>query len=455
MPNENDERLQEINQEIYKRNLELAVVNKTLSLLRKLYQITLQTLDPASLSEQVSQPVRADLNLEAVGVLMFDKESDSLIPFRFAKSERLLAVLKNLGFMFRDVPIPKVSEKPLLKQVVIEGKWGYTHNLADVWGGVIDTANLKILAKESNLKTILLYPLVTQGKAIGCLLLALNRDYEILSDFEKESIKSCVDVIAVGLDKALLYDQLQKANAQLKELDQARSELITIASHQLRTPPTTIKWYLSSLLDGDYGQVPDNLKQALENMQATNNALVADIDDLLNTSRIERGKMEYVFAETDMAKVTEQLFLQFQPLAKLKNLDLQYIPSSEKIPVLIADTDKIRQVVNNLIDNAIKYTEKGFVKIFLTQKNGNICVAVSDSGKGIKPEEKDKIFDKFTRGADSLYHSSGLGLGMYVAQMIAQTHKGQISAESEGMSKGSTFTLSLPIENGLAVAKTT
>src|ERR1043166_2253299 len=106
MPNENDAHLQQINEDIYKRNLELAVVNKTLSLLRKLYQISLQALDPASLSEKISETVRVDLNMEVAGVFAFDEKTDTLSPFTFSKSDRLRETVRDQGFLFKNFKIP-------------------------------------------------------------------------------------------------------------------------------------------------------------------------------------------------------------------------------------------------------------------------------------------------------------------------------------------------------------
>ena len=267
----NDTHLKEVNREIYKRNLELAVVNKTLSLLRKLYQISLLALGPASLSEKMSEPVRADLNMETVGVLAFNEQTDSLVPFRFSKSQRLLEVINKLGFLFHDFKINEISKRPTLTRVLLNKTPALNCSLSDIWGGIIGAEKLNALAQNSHIKTVLLYPLVTQNKTIGALVMGLNRDYETLSDFEKESIKNCVDVIAIALDKALIYEELQKANEQLKILDQARAEFITIASHQLRTPPATVKWYLSAILAGDYGKLPADAYEQIKKTAQTNN----------------------------------------------------------------------------------------------------------------------------------------------------------------------------------------
>ncbi len=443
-----DQHLQEINEEIYRRNIELAVVNKTLSLLRKLYQVSLLTLDPASLSEKMSEEVRVDLNMETVGVFSFHEADDTLYPFIFSKSERLLTALKHTGFMFRDFIINSVSAKPVLTNVIRNKIPSLNSRLNDVWGGIINDSNLKTIAEESHIKNVLLYPLLSQNRTTGLLVLAINREYSGLSDFEKESVKNCVDVIAVALDKAILYEELQKANEQLEALDKARSEFITIASHQLRTPPATIKWFLSSILAGDYGKVDDGLKETLEKTARTNNSLIALIDDMLNVSRIERGKMEFLFQEVNLLDLAKITFEQLQPIAKEKGLKLAFnMPKS--VPQIMADKEKIRQVMNNFIDNSIKYTKKGSITVDLSSTDEEIRFSVTDTGKGMSEDEKDEIFEKFKRGKESSKQSAGLGLGLYVAKVIVEQHKGKLWAESQGLDKGSSFIFTVPIHNGL------
>ncbi len=449
LPND-DAHLQEINQEIYKRNLELAVVNKTLSLLRKLYQISLLTLEPASISEKMSETVRVELNMEVVGVFTFEEKTDSLIPFKFAESERLLAITAKLEFLFHKLKITGLSRKPALKQVIYEKKPALMNNLESIWGGIVEDAKLKIVARESHLKTVLLYPLITEKRTIGALLLGLNRDYGTLNAHEQDSIKSLIDVVAVALDKAFLYEQLQVLNEQLRQLDQARAEFITIASHQLRTPPATLKWYLAAILSGDYGEISAEVKSELEKTQATNNGLIALIDDMLNASRIERGKMEFFFEPTDVAEITEAAVDQLQPIALMKYLALTYNKPVEPLPQIMADREKLRQVINNLIDNAIKYTSKGSVTVTLSQKDDNILVTVTDTGKGIAKNQAGGLFERYNRGRDSVTHAPGLGLGLYVAKIIVDQHKGKIWAESRGENAGATFAFSIPIHNDLS-----
>ncbi len=449
MPTEdaNKQHLQEINEEIYKRNIELAVVNKTLSLLRKLYQISLLALDPASLAEKVSDTIRVDLNMELVGIFYFEENIDTLVPFKFSESPRFTEAQAKHKLRLDSMKLVKASQHKIIREVVDQRTSKMSDSLVDIWEGVVDIDQLQALKKESHLETIFLFPLQTQHGTIGMLTLGINRSYDSLNQFERDSINSFTDVAAVALDKALLYEKLKIANEQLKALDKARAEFISIASHQLRTPPSTIKWYLSAVLAGDFGALTEELKAALERANVTNEAQISTIDDLLNASRIERGKLEFFFQPGNLAPVTSALVDQLQPLALMKKQRIIYHAPTTKIPDIMLDQEKVRQVINNMVDNAIKYSKQGDIEVGLEADKDNVTVKVTDHGRGMTKEEQKMLFQKYSRGKDSATHATGLGLGMYVAKVIIEQHNGRIWAESPGVGKGTTFAFSLPIES--------
>ncbi len=246
-----------------------------------------------------------------------------------------------------------------------------------------------------------------------------------------------------------LSRELGGANEKLKALDQARAEFITIASHQLRTPPATIKWYLSAAMAGDYGKLPPEVASVIEKAAITNNHLISLIEDMLNVSRIERGKMEFLFEPSQVEELASFAFEQLIPMAKIKKLDYTYTPPKKPLPEILADKEKLRQVMNNLIDNALKYTKLGTVAVSLFLKDNEIVFQVKDSGKGISPDEQNSIFQKYSRGKESIKQSAGLGLGLYVAKIIVDEHKGKVWAESKGEGQGSVFSFSLPVNSGL------
>ncbi len=249
-----------------------------------------------------------------------------------------------------------------------------------------------------------------------------------------------------------LDKELEAANAQLKVLDQARAEFISIASHQLRTPPATIKWYLAAVLTGDFGPISDQVRKALGNAEMTNNSLISLIDDLLNASRIERGKLEFIFEPTDIVKITKFTVDQLTPQALQKKQQLIFIAPKTEIPQVTADKEKIRQVVNNFIDNSIKYTPQGGkIEVSVTKTAKDAVIKVKDNGKGISKENLKSVFEKYNRGGNKS-DSQGLGLGLYVAKVVVEEHNGKIWVESPGEGKGSTFCISLPLKSTLKVA---
>ncbi len=262
-------------------------------------------------------------------------------------------------------------------------------------------------------------------------------------------VRSILQEVKQRQELQILTAKLQEANKQLKILDQARSEFITMASHQLRTPPATLKWYFAAILSGEFGTINPDLRQALEKVNLTNSSLISLIDNLLNVSRIERGKMEFVFEKTDIGELARVTTEQLATLTKAKNLGLKFVSPKKKLPEVLADREKIRQVISNLIDNAIKYTRQGGVTVSAEQTKDSILVKVNDTGKGVTAKEAGRIFAKFGRGEGATKFSAGLGIGLYLARVIVEQHQGKIWVESKGKDQGATFIFSLPIKSKL------
>jgi signal transduction histidine kinase len=253
-----------------------------------------------------------------------------------------------------------------------------------------------------------------------------------------------------------LSNQLAMANDKLHQLDKAKSEFISIASHQLRTPLTAIKGFVSLLLEGTYGEVAQTQRQALEKVYISNERLVQLVEDLLNVSRMEAGRMEFDFQEASIEDLIQEAVDTLELSAHQKDLYLHWQKPADTLPKLKIDITKIKEVISNMIDNAIKYTQRGGITVKVEkgsfyhhsdkeQKNV-VRVIVSDTGIGMEKADIDMIFNKFQRGREvSHYHTDGTGLGMYIGKKVVEAHQGSIWAESEGKSKGSKFILELPI----------
>ncbi len=245
-----------------------------------------------------------------------------------------------------------------------------------------------------------------------------------------------------------ISDALVIANQRLKELDLTKSEFISIASHQLRTPLTAIKGYISLLLEGSYGTISAPVLDVLNKLYSVNSRLVHLVEDLLNVSRIEAGRIQHSFAPTQLEPIIAELVDMFKPSAKEKNLTLTMKLQKTPLPLITIDPNKIKEVVSNLIDNAVKYTKEGGVTVSLESTTDMARIIVSDTGIGIHEEDKKNLFQKFLRSKETTRMVvSGAGLGLYVGKSFIEAHNGKIWAESDGPDKGSRFIIELPIIN--------
>jgi signal transduction histidine kinase len=242
-----------------------------------------------------------------------------------------------------------------------------------------------------------------------------------------------------------LAKDLEAANARLKELDKMKSEFLSIASHQLRAPITSVRGYAANLVDGSYGKVPEGMMQPLHVIQESARLMVNSIEDYLNISRIEQGRMKYEKSDFDLGKLARQVVEELQPVAAAKKLALTYAGAGKAD--VNADMGKVKQVITNLIDNAIKYTPEGKIEVSVEAKGGKAVFMTKDTGIGVEADEIGKLFSKFTRarGANDV-NTSGTGLGLYVAKQLTEGNGGTIRVESDGEGKGSRFIVELPVK---------
>lgn len=246
-----------------------------------------------------------------------------------------------------------------------------------------------------------------------------------------------------------LNKNLTDANSHLKEQDQQKTEFISLASHQLRGPLTSIKGYASMMLEGDFGELTSTLKAGIETIFKSSQSLVVLVGDYLDVSRMDQGRMKYDFADFDLRKVADQVVNEMKPNIKISGLDFRFEIDPERDLMVHGDEGKIKQVISNLIDNSIKYTPKGWIELEIKRDDRDkIHIKIKDSGVGIDSQVIPKLFDRFTRAPDaSKTNITGTGLGLYVAKKMMEAHRGRIWAESEGKGKGSVFIMELDALN--------
>jgi signal transduction histidine kinase len=261
-------------------------------------------------------------------------------------------------------------------------------------------------------------------------------------------IKSVIREVSQREKIELLAGDLQKANDRLRELDRQKSEFVSFATHQLRAPLTAMKGYASLILEGDLGKLSNDLRGAITRIYDSSNTLANIVDDYLNISRIELGSMRYTFEPVDLKDLLDNEVGELKPNIEKSKLCVNFhIDKTEKYMVS-ADKDKFKQIIANLVDNALKYTPAGCIDISLIKigkgTERKIQFSVKDNGIGIAPEVMPKLFAKFSRAENGTRQNiHGTGLGLFVAKQIIDAHHGKIWAESMGEGKGSTFFVEL------------
>ncbi|MFC1789793.1 ATP-binding protein [Patescibacteria group bacterium] len=242
-------------------------------------------------------------------------------------------------------------------------------------------------------------------------------------------------------------EELQKLYEKVDKLSKTKSEFISIASHQLRTPLTAVKGYISMIIEGTYGKPEKKLIKPLTNVYESNERLIRLVNDLLNLSRLEAGKIKMNPQSISLRNLVEGIINELKINAEKKNLYLKFIKSGKSLPNITADSDKLRQVILNVVDNAIKYTKEGGVAVEISKVDSQAQVKISDTGMGMNEKELESLFQMFTRAtAGTQLHTEGAGIGLYVARQFIEMHEGKIWAESDGLRKGSRFYIQLPIK---------
>lgn len=239
-----------------------------------------------------------------------------------------------------------------------------------------------------------------------------------------------------------LAQELAVANNRLVELDKQKTEFLSIASHQLRAPLTSIKGYSSMILEGSFGEISKEVRGAVDVVFQSSQKLVTVIEDFLNITRIELGKMKYEMNLMNFRQLVEMVLKEQKNIIASRGLQLSFEAQDGGNYQITGDSGKLSQVVSNLIDNAAKYTKQGGIKVNLAPAAtaGKVRLTVTDTGIGLTPETISHLFEKFTRAKDAgKVNIIGTGLGLYVAKQIVEGHQGKIWAESEGPGKGSSF----------------
>ncbi len=290
-------------------------------------------------------------------------------------------------------------------------------------------------------------PLMVRGEVLGLISLGRQAGHPYIDDNERAILRSAAVNIGVALENATLYQRAQETAERLKEVDRLKSEFLANMSHELRTPLNSIIGFSRVILKGIDGPLTDMQKTDLEAIFESGKHLLNLINDVLDLSKIEAGKMEFVFEPTKIEEVVTGVMSTALALVKDKPIDLQQ-DVSDDIPTIIADERRVRQVILNLVGNAAKFTEEGYISVSAhhDKEANEVVVAVEDTGIGIPKEKYDHVFREFQQvDSSSTRRFGGTGLGLPVSKKFVEAHGGRIWFESE-VNVGTTFFVALPVD---------
>ncbi|MEI6742094.1 MAG: HAMP domain-containing sensor histidine kinase, partial [bacterium] len=327
---------------------------------------------------------------------------------------------------------------------------------------------LQVLKKH---KITICLELKTSEGFLGYILFGDKQSGQIYNEVDKKTLTIIAGELSIALENANAFleisnfnttlqhkvdsatSNLKQANLQLKELDEAKDEFISMASHQLRTPLTTVKGYVSMLDEGDFGKLTKEQQQTVGLVLDGSNRMARLIDDLLNISRMEAGKFYIDAQKLDLYKIVSEEFESLKNFADTKKVHIALVKPKSEIPIMLLDENKTRQVVMNLIDNAINYSQPpsggGKVEITLGQVGKQIVFNVSDNGIGVPADQQPKLFTKMFRARNAQeVRPDGTGLGLYLVKRVIEDQGGKIIFQSKA-GKGSDFGFSIPIHNSI------
>ena len=438
---------------------------KTLEGVWSIEQLIVNTLNVAEVREKIVNAVV--LELEKYGfvasyLLQIDTTQNVLTPTATAYTPSIHN--PGLRTFFAHATTISLSQKdhPFItslgtKQMVI------SEHMEQLFGK-LDTATTAALT-QTGIKSAIAFPLISQTTPLGVLLFLLTKQATDVSAYELTTIKGFANAVAIALSNAMLYakvtkttQDLQIANEHLKELDKLKDEFVSLASHELRTPMTAIRGSLSTILDGYAGDVSPQTREFLTAAYNENDRLIRLVNNLLNISRIEAGRFKFEHKTFDYPKMVQEVVGNLQMAGKEKNLSVTYKPGIPALQ-LVSDEDKIREVLINLIGNAIKFTHQGGITVADRIEGNLVYLSVTDTGSGITKEDQDLLFKKISQVGRDTYakQTGGTGLGLYISKQIIEGLGGTIWLESPArnassiadaggeLGKGSAFHFTLPI----------
>jgi signal transduction histidine kinase len=292
-------------------------------------------------------------------------------------------------------------------------------------------------------RALVAVPLIREGQVIGALSVNRNAPGEFSPEVI-ELLRTFATQSALAIQNARLFRELEAKSQQLETASRHKSEFLASMSHELRTPLNAILGFNEMILGDVYGDVPPDLREPLTDIQNSGKHLLRLINDVLDLSKIEAGRMELALADYAVQDAVERVRASLHPLAAEKGLEfVATVP--EDIPLAYGDAGRITQCVMNLAGNALKFTREGRVEISVELQGDLLVYGVADTGIGIAPDKIESVFAEFCQGDATITREfGGTGLGLSITKKFVEMHGGRIWVES-ALGKGSTFSFAIPL----------
>lgn len=431
--------LEQITKELYKKNLDLFNVNRQLKILRKLDQIMMSDLQVKDVAQEFIKILTQDLEFDSGFVCLEHNDPKGLKIVAHTKSPINEFITKETGkkltsLVFADSD----NDNYLIKSM--KGNRRYTaKNPSSIWYPNLGEEDFSVrLSKNRNYQT-LVQPITFGSRVLGVFALSANRELT-MTKLDKSLIKQISNVFGIAIDRVTLYQDLRKANRELRKLDKLKDEFVYIATHELKTPVTVMKGYLSMLDNGSFGPMPKEFKEPMHEITLANQQLILLVNDLLDIARSENKQLNLKTQAVELSQIIKETLKNVEPLATEKGLKLKY--ENEGPLMITADEDKLREVCNNLLSNAIKYSEEGTIEITHAIERNMVITHIKDQGHGISERDQKKLFTRFFRADDVATKAPGTGLGLFIVKQLVEKLGGRIWFSST-LGKGTTFSFSL------------
>lgn len=434
---------------------------KTIQSLWRLEKIILESLDFNDVVQKIVDSVLSELGYLQLGyrivvLALVDEKTQNLKRISISKTDEAEKALSVTPIPFHSIDIPLSATNNISVMALKENRAYATNDWAHLLCPPYTEEEARAVQSAIGIKNTMVFPVVSKNKAIGIIIFSMVKEAHEVSEDEMDLIRGFTDVVGLAVQNASLYSKLEStskelavANNRLEQLDKLKDEFVSLASHELRTPMTVIKSYIWMFLHKKGDSLEPKEREYLERAYGSTERLIKLVNDMLNVSRIESGRLKLEMKDLDIVKLTSTVVSELVPRAQELGLTLSLINVNNiSSKILNGDADRIEQILINFIGNSLKFTPPGgSIKVTLETRETDVLISISDTGRGIKKEDLHKLFQKFGMIGSAYLQKNinqGSGLGLYLSKSLIELHGGRVKVESAGENKGSTFSFNLP-----------